>query len=86
MAGARTQGRPRPGAETGAKVSPRFRARAGTDAAPGAGAGVWAGKSGVWVRIGFVDLIVSRFSVFNGICADLRTTDRVLFHSVCTYC
>ena len=48
------------GLETGANVSPGFRARAGTDAAPGAGAGVWARESGVRVQIGFVDVIVSR--------------------------
>lgn len=84
VAGARTQGRPRSRAGTGANVSPGFRAGAGTDATPGAGARVWARESGVCVKIGFVDVSVSRLPVFKGVCADLRTTHRVLFHSIRT--
>lgn len=83
VAWARTQGRPGSRAETGANVSPGFRARAGTDASPGAGARVWARESGVRVQIGFVDVIVSRPPVFKGVYAGLRTTRRVLFHSIC---
>lgn len=84
VAGAWTQGNPRSRAGTGAKVSPGFRTGARTDTTPGAGTGVWARESWVWVKIRFVDVIVSRLSVFKGVCADSRTTHRVLFNSVCT--
>lgn len=84
VAGTRTHGHPGSRTWTGANVSPGFRAGTRTDAAPGAGAGVWARESGVCVKIGFVDMIVSRLSVFKGVCADPRTAHRVLSHSVCT--
>lgn len=58
----------------------RAGAGAGADAAPGAGAGVWAGESG----IAFADVILKRLSVFQRVCADLRKTARILFHSVAT--
>lgn len=83
VAGARAQGCPGPRAGNGANVHPGFRAGARTDAAPGTGAGIWAGESGVHVKTGFVDETVNRLSVFQGVCADLRTTHGVLFHSVC---
>lgn len=85
VARAGTQSRPGSGAGTGADVRPGFRAEARTHAAPGAGAGVRAGESGVCVQTGFVDVIVSRLSVFKHVCADLGTTNRVLFHSVCRF-
>lgn len=84
MAGTGTQGCPGSRAGTGANISPRFRAEARTDATSGARAGVWARESGVCVKIGFVDVTVSRLSVFKGVCTDLRATHWVLFHSVCT--
>lgn len=82
--GARTKGQPGSRAETGANVSSGFRAWARADASPGTGTGIWARESGVYVKTGFVDKIVSRFSVFKGVCADSRTTHGVLFHSVYT--
>ena len=82
MAEARTQGCPGSRAGTGANVGPGFRAGARTDATPRAWAGIWARESGV--KTGFVDEIVSRFSVFKSVCADFRTTHGILFHSVNT--
>lgn len=82
VSGARTQCHPGSGAGNGANVSPGFRAGDRTDATPGAG--IWARESGICIKIGFVDVIVKRLSVFNVVHTDPRTTHRVLFHSICT--
>lgn len=84
VAGARTQGHPGSRTGTRANVRPGFRAGTRTDATPGTGAGDWARKSGVCVKIRFIDMIVSRLFVFKGVGANFRTTHRVLFNSICT--
>lgn len=69
-----------------ADVGSGFRAgaRARADAAPGAGAGVWARESGVAQNTGFADVILKRLSVFHRVCTDLQKTHGILFHSVGT--
>lgn len=82
VARTRTQGRPWSRTRTGTNVSPGFRAGVRTDATPWAGAGIWARQSGMCGKIGFVDVVVSRLSVFKGVSTDPRTTHWVLFHSI----
>lgn len=85
VAGARTQGDPGPRTGTRANIGPGFRAgaEARTDATPGTWD--WARKPWVCVKIEFTDMIVNRFLVFNGVCANFRTTHWVLFNSVNTH-
>lgn len=82
VTGVRTQCQSGSGAGNGAIVRPVFRDRIRTDATPVAGAGVWAKESGICIRIGFIDVIMNRLSVFHGVHTDPGTTNRVLFYSI----
>lgn len=84
VTGARTQCHSMSGTGKGADIGPGLRAGARADAAPGTRAWVGAGESRIGDEIVFADVILKRLSVFDRIRADLRITDRILFHSVGT--
>lgn len=84
VTGARTQCHSMSGTGKGADIGPGLRARARADATPGTRARVWAGKSRIGDEMAFADVILKRLSVFDRVRADLRITDRILFHSVGT--